>query len=102
VPGRRLGERPEMNLLHVPARLAPEAGHWGAGPMNDQAVNDALTPRAAVGEYRVPAEGRILRPGTGEDKLLAVNGNHRFLKGEGGLSRGLGGQATPPCEGRFA
>src|SRR5450759_1103159 len=57
--------------------------------MNDQAVDDALTLRAAVGEYRVPAEDRLLRPGTGENKLLAVNGNHRVLKGEGGLSRRL-------------
>src|ERR1035441_10657453 len=78
-----------MNLLHVPAGLAPGAGHWIAGPMNHEAVDDALTPRAAVGEYRVPAEDRILRPGTGENKLLAVNGNHRVLKGKGGLSRRL-------------
>src|ERR1035441_6032064 len=78
-----------MNLLRVPAGLAPGAGHWVAGPMNDQAVDDALTPRAPVGEYRVPAEDRILRPGKGKNKLLAVDGNHRVLKGEGGLSRRL-------------
>src|SRR5450759_4789258 len=85
VPRRRFGERPKMDLLHVPPGLAPGAGHWIAGPMNDQAVDDALTPRAAVGEHRVPAEDRILRPGASENKLLAVNGNHRVLKGEGGL-----------------
>src|ERR1035441_451645 len=59
VPGRRLGEGPEMNLLHVPPGFAPGAGHWVAGPMNDQAVDDALTSRAAVGKYRFPAEDRI-------------------------------------------
>src|ERR1035441_10336805 len=78
-----------MNLLHVPAGLAPGAGHGVAGPMNDQAVDDGLTSRAAVGKYRFPAEDQILRPGPGENKLLAVNGNHRVLKGEGGLSRRL-------------
>src|ERR1035441_6442927 len=78
-----------MNLLHVPAGLAPGTRHWVAGSMNDQAVDDALTPRAAVGEHRVPAEDQILRPRMGENKLLAVNGNHRVLKGEGGLSRRL-------------
>src|SRR5450759_1830723 len=57
--------------------------------MNDEAVDDALTPRAAVGEYRVPAEDRILRPGTGKNKLLAVNGNHRVLEEGDGLSRHL-------------
>src|ERR1039458_1219885 len=78
-----------MNLLHVPAGLAPGTRHWVAGSMNDQAVDDALTPRAAVGEHRVPAEDQILRFGMGENKLLAVNGNHRVLKGEGGLCRCL-------------
>src|ERR1017187_5372102 len=57
--------------------------------MNDQAVDDALTPRAAVGEYRVPAEDRMLRPGMGENKLLAVNGNRRAIEEGDGLSRSL-------------
>src|ERR1017187_6464039 len=39
--------------------------------------------------HRIPAEDRILRRGMGENKLLAVNGNHRAIEEGDGLSRRL-------------
>src|ERR1035441_3619611 len=39
--------------------------------------------------HRIPAEDRILRRGIGENKLLAVNGNHRAIEEDDGLSRRL-------------